>query len=63
MFHKKVFAPLMVLGVFKYIFLAIGIISFIIVVGLVVSKRYKVRPIDTPEPIATTGDETTPLLA
>jgi hypothetical protein len=63
MFHTKVFAPLMILSVFKYIFLAIGIILFITVIGLVVYKRYKVRPIVTTEPIATTGDETTPLLA
>jgi len=61
MFHKKVFVPLTALSAFKYIFLVIGIVLFITVIGLVIYKRYHVRPVDTIVPVET-ADETTALL-
>jgi len=62
MFHKKVFVPLIVLTVIKYIFLGIGIAIVMTVIGLVVYSRYRKN---TTDPVLTTtvnADETTPLL-
>ncbi len=41
-FHKKVFIPLTMLTVIKYIVLAIGITLLMTVIGLMVYKQYKV---------------------
>jgi hypothetical protein len=42
MFHSKVFAPLTVLAVVKYIFLGLGIALLVTVIGLMVYSRYQV---------------------
>jgi hypothetical protein len=61
MFHTKVFKPLTILSVFKYIILIIGIALFITVIGLVSYKRYQILRTVTDVPVEA-GDETTPLL-
>ena len=42
MFHSKVFTPLTVLAVVKYIFLGVGIALLVTVIGLMVYTRYQV---------------------
>ena len=39
MFHKKVFVPVTVLSVFKYLFLSIGILLILTVIGLIIYKQ------------------------
>ena len=58
-FHKKVSTPLAVLAAIKYIFLTIGILLFITMIGLVIYKRSQVQPEVVPVAI---NDETTPLI-
>ncbi|CAF3824396.1 unnamed protein product [Rotaria magnacalcarata] len=60
-FHKKVYVPLLLLTVFKYVIIAIGTTLLITVISLVVFSRYKKNILAAPEPTTIT-DETTPLL-
>ncbi|CAF3534142.1 unnamed protein product [Adineta steineri] len=62
-FHKKVFAPLTVLSVFKYTFLAFGIVLLITVIALVTIYQYKKNLTVVVVESEPTVDETTPLIS